>query len=1342
MTNTGTIEVTDDSTLVLSGETVTNSVTVADVTTNGIIQVDATDLAHLSFATLDLEGSTINGGTLTISGLLDSTGDSIITGATITNTGIIDVTSGIGTISGTASFVNTGTVEANGAELDLVNTTVTNTNGTVEATGTNGVLNLQGATIAGGMVSTTASTDVIEATSGISVISGTSSFINNGTLETLGAELDLVNTTVTNNGSIIVDLTEGLSGTLNLQGATINGGTVSTAASTDVIEATSGTGTISGTSSFINNGTLETLGAELDLVNTTVTNNGSIIVDLTEGLSGTLNPQGATINGGTVSTAASTDVIEATSGTSVISGTTSFVNAGTVEANDAELDLVNTTITNTNGTVEAIGTGVLDLENATVNGGTLGGTGTIATATGNTDSTLNGVTIAAGALVAAAAGTLDLTGTITNKGEIDAAPGGTLDLENAIVDGGTLGGSGTIATATGNTDSTLNGVTIAPATLVAAAVGTLDLTGTITNKGEIGAALGGTLDLENATVNGGTLGGTGTIATATGNTDSTLNGVTIAPATLVAAAVGTLDLTGTITNKGEIDAALGGTLDLENATINGGTLGGSGTIATATGNTDSTLNGVTIASGSKVVAAVGTLDLTGTITNKGEIDAALGGTLDLENATVNGGTLGGTGTIATAIGNTDSTLNGVTIAAGALVAAAVGTLDLTGTITNNGEIDATTGTLDLENAIINGGTLGGTGTIATATGNTDSTLNGVTIASGSKVTAAVGTLDLTGTITNKGEIDATTGGIDLESVTVNGGTLGGPGTIATVSGADTLNGVAIASGTTVQVTDNTALDLKGTISNGGTIALNSSGDTTQLEISGDVSLNGSGHVTLTDDTQNAIVSDGLAAQLTNSDTISGAGKIGDTLLTLVNDGTIDATGTHPLTIDTGMNNTATSAGPVGSLTVTNNPGGILENSAGHTLQIEDNVLNNGVIEAYSSVGSSIGVVVTGNITNITGTGSIELFNSAKLEIGGSVSSGQTVTFGAQGGPVATAATLILDDSHHFGGTIVGLTENSSESLENHVDLKDLAFRAGHMNVSIVSGSLADGIFEVSNGTDNGIVDLHLSGVSSGTFEFAKDATGGTLLDDPPASGPVTIDSGQTLDISAASTATVTFTNSNGNTGELVLDNSKAFTGQIAGFAGDGTISNSDLIDLGDVNFADVATNKTTYTDNGNGTGTLTLHDANGQALDSITFAGSYQLANFTIENDGSGNTLIHDPPVSTSPAVSGVVMHDPGPAASSSIVASAPDQTLTGFAASDNFVFNFAGIGHATVTDFHPDSDTLQFKSPVFASALAAFNAALDDGHGNTVIAIDAHDTITLSGVHKAQLHASDFHVV
>jgi hypothetical protein len=856
-----------------------------------------------------------------------------------------------------------------------------------------------------------------------------------------------------------------MSGTLNLQGASISGGSVSTAASTDVIEATSGVNAIGGTGSFINNGMLEVLGAELDLVNTTVTNSGSVFVDAIGGPSGVLDLQNATINGGTIETATPTDLIEATSGVSTISGTATFFNAGMVEANGGELDLVNTAIAN-NGTIASIGTGVLNLRNVTINGGTLAGPGRIATAAGNTESILSGVTIAASTLVIAVIGALDLTGAITNKGEVD----------------------------------------------------------------------------------------------------------------------------------------------------------------------------------------------------------------------------------------------------------------------------ATTGQVELENVNLGGGILGGSGRIATAGANIDSTLSGVTVAGGSTVTAAVGALDLTGTITNNGQIDATTGKIDFENATLNGGTLGGGGIIATVSGANALSGVTIAAGATIQVTDTTSLELSGTIANGGTIALNSSGDVTQLKISGNVVLDGGGQVALSDNSNNFIVSDGSAATLNNFDTITGAGTIGDSSLTLVNSGTVDATGTHALIIDTGIN-TITTAGLVGSILVTNNAGGILEASAGHTLQIDDNVLNNGLIQAGNLGSNSAALVdITGNIT---GTGSIELFNNAKLEIGGTVSSGQTVTFGAAG----AAATLILDDSHGFRGTIVGLTEFPVESQENHVDLKDLQYIAGHMHAHF-----SDGVVTVSNGIDS--VSLKVSGNSDPAFEIAADSTGGTLIDDPSAAGNVTIDSGKTLDISAASAATVSFTNSAGNTGELVLDSSSAFTGKIIGFAGDGTMANSDLIDLADVNIADVAINRTTYTDDGNGSGTLTLYNANGQALDSIQFAGNYQLANFTIENDGSGQTLIVDPPVAGGSSnggiqsAGGIVMHDPGQATTGSVVASAPNQTLTGSAPHDNFVFNFAGVGHATVTDFHPDTDALQFKSSIFANALAALNAAHDDGHGDCVIAIDAHDAITLSGVIKAQLHATDFHVV
>ncbi len=132
-------------------------------------------------------------------------------------------------------------------------------------------------------------------------------------------------------------------------------------------------------------------------------------------------------------------------------------------------------------------------------------------------------------------------------------------------------------------------------------------------------------------------------------------------------------------------------------------------------------------------------------------------------------------------------------------------------------------------------------------------------------------------------------------------------------------------------------------------------------------------------------------------------------------------------------------------------------------------------------------------------------------------------------------------------------------------------------------------------------------------------------------------------------------------------------------------------------------------------------------------------ANFLFESDGHGGTIVYDPPVpSTSSSVAGST---PSPA-SPTIVASAANATLTGQGTNDNFVFNFAAVGKTTITNFDVDSDMLQFKVGMFANAQAILAATQDDGHGNTVIALDAHDTITLAGVTKAQLHQSDLHLV
>ena len=138
---------------------------------------------------------------------------------------------------------------------------------------------------------------------------------------------------------------------------------------------------------------------------------------------------------------------------------------------------------------------------------------------------------------------------------------------------------------------------------------------------------------------------------------------------------------------------------------------------------------------------------------------------------------------------------------------------------------------------------------------------------------------------------------------------------------------------TMTVSDGAVLPLGGTIDNTGTIALNSTGDETDLQIIGDgVTLQGGGQLILSDSHENVIFGTTAATTLTNVDnTISGAGQIGigDGNLTLVNEahGTIDANvagGT--LTLDTGH-------------TITND--GVLEATNGGTLQIDDAVSGGG-----------------------------------------------------------------------------------------------------------------------------------------------------------------------------------------------------------------------------------------------------------------------------------------------------------------------------------------------------------------------------------------------------------------
>jgi hypothetical protein len=83
---------------------------------------------------------------------------------------------------------------------------------------------------------------------------------------------------------------------------------------------------------------------------------------------------------------------------------------------------------------------------------------------------------------------------------------------------------------------------------------------------------------------------------------------------------------------------------------------------------------------------------------------------------------------------------------------------------------------------------------------------------------------------------------------------------------------------------------------------------------------------------------------------------------------------------------------------------------------------------------------------------------------------------------------------------------------------------------------------------------------------------------------------------------------------------------------------------------------------------------------------------------------------------------------------------MSGAAGNDTFVFR-TGLGQDTITDFTPGQDVLEFRDGIFADAAAALAAATTSGN-DTIITIDATDSVLLKNVSLANLHTGDFHIV
>ena len=154
---------------------------------------------------------------------------------------------------------------------------------------------------------------------------------------------------------------------------------------------------------------------------------------------------------------------------------------------------------------------------------------------------------------------------------------------------------------------------------------------------------------------------------------------------------------------------------------------------------------------------------------------------------------------------------------------------------------------------------------------------------------------------------------------------------------------------------------------------------------------------------------------------------------------------------------------------------------------------------------------------------------------------------------------------------------------------------------------------------DGVIGLY---TAAGTTQLIRAALVGTA-------GSATIGTGATLELSAADSASVTFA---GATGTLRLDHSSTFSGEMFNFTGNGSLSGSDQIDLRNIKYNSV---HDSYAN-----GVLTLTDGSDDTA-KLNFNGSYTLANFKFANDGSGGTIVYDPPVTSrqSATASGAECH-------------------------------------------------------------------------------------------------------
>ena len=987
VTNLGLMEASGGGTLQLM-----NSIVNTNGTINGTIEA-------LNGSVVLLNGATVSGGTLATAGTGVVQGISGATldgsGNTITNAGNLQVLNN-NTVYMKGAVNNTGTLTLNSVGNNTV-LLVNNSAATLQGAGTvtlsdnnnnyigaaapgNQLINKQTIQGAGGNIGNNSLVILNQGTIDATVSAGGTTLTiqpygtltNSGLLEaTGGGSLALFGGTFANTGGTITagsGSTVTLKGGVTVAGGTLNGAGSFVAQSGAQLDGSGGAITSAGNLHIPNNNYLYIQG--------TINNTGTLFVDSVGNAAQLLvNSPAATLQGsGTVTlsdnnnnyigaAAAGNQLINTQTiqgpGGNIGNNSLVIVNQGTIDATPSAGGSTLTiqpygTLTNT-GLLEATDGGSLALY-----GGTFTNTGgTITAGSGSTVTLKGGVTVAggtlngAGSFVAQSGSQLDGSGgALTSAGNLHIPNNNYLYVQGAINNTGTL-----------FLDSGGNATQL----LVNSPIATLQGGGTVTlsdnNANYIQAAAAGNQLINAQTIQGagGNIGNGNLVIANQGviNAKASAGGqtLTIQPGTtltntglLEATGGGTLALFGgTFSNaSGVITAGSGSNvLFAGGANVAGGTLNGAGTFTSFTG---TTFNGVTNA-GNIQVPNNNSTTLAGTINNTGSLRLNSGGNNTVFSAS-GPVTLTGGGTLAMSDNNANYIFN----PGGGSLTNANNTISGSGNIGN--------GSMAFTNQA------GGVVNAASAAGQSLTINSGAAGAVNAGVFAASsgGTLILNNSIDNTGgaiQALAGTGSNAGGSVVINGAAITG-GTLNTLGtgvnvGSMIAQNSALLSGVTnnaaIQIPNNTAAQLAGTVTNNGSIQVNSGGNNTFLHINGNTTLNGKGTIALSNNGANYVDgASGTEVLTNNGNTIRGSGTLGNGSLGLVNNGTVLANQSTPLYIRPNI------SGFTNNGTVTVNAGSLLNITAG----------------PFTNFNSGTGTL-TGGTYNVTGT--LQFDNADQNQLG-------------------------------------------------------------------------------------------------------------------------------------------------------------------------------------------------------------------------------------------------------------------------------------------------------------------------------------------------------------------------